>query len=295
LSERREALGAVAAAIAAATGFAVEPRWTRHGGSSFHETWRLDLGRTPFFVKINTPEHASMLDAEADGLRALGAANAVQVPTPIACGVAGEYAYLALGWLEFGRGGRDATLGLALAQLHRTTAPRFGGPRPNTIGTTPQDNAWSDDWAAFFRDRRIAPQLELAARRGHEGSLQRDGERLLATIPALLAGHAPEPSLLHGDLWAGNAAALATGEPAIFDPATYYGDRESDLAMTELFGGFDRDFYAAYREAWPLPTGYETRRTLYNLYHVLNHLNLFGGGYRAQAETMMGRLLALVR
>ena len=171
-------------------------------------------------------------------------------------------------------------------------APRFGWPRDNTIGTTPQVNAWGDDWAEFFRDRRIAPQLALAARNGHGGALQRDGERLLAAIPALLAGHAPAPSLLHGDLWSGNAACLATGEPVIFDPAVYYGDREADLAMTELFGGFGADFYAAYRDAWPLPDGYERRRTLYNLYHVLNHLNLFGGGYGAQAETMIARLLA---
>jgi fructosamine-3-kinase len=296
LSEGSEGLSAVGAAIAAVTDLAaVGPRWTRHGGSSFHETWRLDLGRTRFFVKINTPEHAAMLDAEADGLRALGAANAVRVPTPLACGVAGGYAYLALEWLEFDRGGRDAALGRALAQLHRTTAPRFGGPRPNTIGTTPQDNTWSDDWAVFFRDRRIAPQLELAARQGHRGTLQDDGERLLAAIPELLAGHTLAPSLLHGDLWSGNAAALATGEPAIFDPAVYYGDREADVAMTELFGGFGRDFHAAYRDAWPLSPGHEMRRTLYNLYHVLNHLNLFGGGYRAQAEAMMGRLLSEVR
>jgi len=296
LTQEPDRLGGVAAAIRAAAGLAVVgPRWTRRGGSSFHETWRLDLGRTPFFVKINTPAHAAMLDAEADGLRALGATNAVRVPAPIACGVAGEYAYLALEWLEFGRGGHDSALGHALAQLHRTTSPRFGGARPNTIGTTPQDNAWSHDWAAFFRDRRIAPQLMLAARNGHRGTLQRDGERLLAAIPALLAGHTPAPSLLHGDLWSGNAAALTTGEPAIFDPATYYGDREADLAMTELFGGFGRDFYVAYCDAWPLSPGYEMRRTLYNLYHVLNHLNLFGGGYRAQAEAMIGRLLAELR
>jgi len=295
LTEGNELLQPVAAAIAAVTRLAaVDARWTRHGGSSFHETWRLDLSRAEFFVKVNTPEHAAMLDGEARGLRALAVAHAVRVPVPIASGVAGNCAYLALEWLNLGRGGRDAELGRALARLHRTTAPRFGGPSANTIGTTPQDNAWSDDWAAFFRDRRIAPQLKLAARNGHHGELQRNGERLLATIPALLAGHAAVPSLLHGDLWSGNAAALANGEPVIFDPAMYYGDREADLAMTELFGGFDRAFYAAYRDAWPLPPGYEVRRTLYNLYHVLNHLNLFGGGYRAQAESMIARLLAEV-
>jgi len=287
---------AAAAAVAAAARLsAASARWSHGGGSSFHETWRLDLGGAAFFVKINGRSFATMLEAEADGLGTLGAANAVRVPASIACGVAGECAYLALEWLDFGRGGRDAALGRALAGLHRTAAPRFGGPRANTIGTTAQDNAWTDDWAAFFRDRRIAPQLALAAANGHGGTLQRDGERLLAAIPALLAGHVPTPSLLHGDLWSGNAARLANGEPVVFDPAVYYGDREADLAMTELFGGFGDDFYATYRDAWPLPAGYEMRRTLYNLYHVLNHLNLFGGGYLARAEAMISRLLGEVR
>jgi fructosamine-3-kinase len=267
-------------------------RWTRLGASSFNDTWRLDLGPAAYFIKVNTVARAPMLEAEADGLRELGAARAVRVPTPVACGVSGDSAYLALEWLDLRHGGRDAALGRALAELHRTTAPRFGGHRPNTIGTTPQDNAWADDWAAFLRDRRIAPQLALAARNGHRGALERDGGRLLAAIPELLAGHHPAPSLLHGDLWAGNAAALASDEPVIFDPAVYYGDRETDLAMTELFGGFNASFHAAYREAWPLAAGYERRRTLYNLYRVLNHLNLFGGGYLAQAEAMIAELLA---
>ncbi len=203
-------------------------------------------------------------------------------------------AFLALEWLDFEGGGRDAELGRALAELHRVTGREFGWHRDNTIGTTPQRNATADDWATFFRDRRIAPQLAFAADNGYRGRLQSDGERLLAAIPGLLAGHAPPPSLLHGDLWSGNAARLATGEPVIFDPAVYYGDREADLAMTELFGGFGADFHAAYREAWPIDAGYSLRRTLYNLYHVLNHLNLFGGGYLGQAEAMIRRLLAEV-
>jgi fructosamine-3-kinase len=283
------------AAVAHAVGASGPADWMRLGASSFNETWRLDLGSAAYFVKVNTAERAAMLEAEAEGLRQLAAAKTVRVPSPIACGVAGAHAHLALEWLDLGDGGRDAALGRALAALHRSSAPRFGWHRSNTIGATPQDNTWGDDWAAFFRDRRIAPQITLAARKGHLGALQRDGERLLAAIPALLADHAPSPSLLHGDLWSGNAARLASGEPVIFDPAVYYGDREADLAMTELFGGFGAEFHAAYREAWPLAAGYDVRRTLYNLYHVLNHLNLFGGGYRAQADAMIARLLAEVR
>lgn len=286
------AVAAVRAALDAADGSA---RWTACGGSALNDAWRLDVGGGRYFVKVNAASRLAMLEAEADGLAALGRCGAIRVPTPIAHAASGEVAFLVLEWLDFAGGGRDATLGRALAQLHRTTGPRVGWHRDNTIGTTPQLNAWSDDWATFLRDRRLAPQLALAAASGHRGALQRDGERLLAALPALLAGHAPAPSLLHGDLWSGNAARLASGEPVVFDPAVHFGDREADLAMTELFGGFGADFYAAYREAWPLADGYPVRRTLYNLYHVLNHLNLFGGGYRAQAEAMIARLLAEAR
>jgi protein-ribulosamine 3-kinase len=284
-----------AAALAAIGGGHGTARWTDCGGSSLNATWRLDSGGDRYFVKVNTAVRLPMLEAEADGLRALGGAGAIPVPAPVAHGAVGKVAFLVLEWLDLGSGGRDAVLGRALAALHRTTAPRHGWRRDNTIGTTPQANAWSDDWAAFFRDRRLAPQLALAARNGHGGALRRDGERLLAAVPELLRGHAPLPSLLHGDLWSGNAARLASGEPVIFDPAVYHGDREADLAMTELFGGFSADFHAAYREAWPLDAGYPLRRTLYNLYHVLNHANLFGGGYVGQAEGMIGRLLAEAR
>lgn len=288
--------GAAVAALRAAPDNAGGPaRWTACGGSALNEAWRLDVDGARYFVKVNAASRLPMLEAEADGLAALGAAGALRVPKPIAHGASGDAAFLVLEWLEFGRGGRDAALGRALAELHRVTGPRFGWHRDNTIGTTPQLNAWGEGWAVFFRDRRIAPQLALAAANGHCGALQRDGERLREAIPALLAGHAPAPSLLHGDLWSGNAARLASGEPVVFDPAVYHGDREADLAMTELFGGFGADFYAAYRDAWVLDEGYPVRRTLYNLYHVLNHLNLFGGGYRAQAETMIARLLAETR
>jgi len=275
-------------------GDAGAPRWVSLGGSSLNELWRVDLGANAYFIKANVASRLPMLQAEADGLSELAQAKAIRVPVPAACGRAYGASFLALEWLNIGAGGRDAALGRALAQLHRTTAPQFGWYRDNTIGTTPQSNAWCDDWAEFFRDCRIAPQLALA-RRHDRKQLQRDGETLLAAIPVLLAGYSPVPSLVHGDLWSGNAARLARGEPVIFDPACYYGDRETDLAMAELFGGFDESFFAAYREIWPADPGYPTRRTLYNLYHVLNHLNLFGAGYLERAETMTDRLLAEVR
>jgi fructosamine-3-kinase len=269
-----------------------ELRWQSLGGSALNATWRLDAPGSVWFVKVSRADRLPMLEAEAEGLALLAASGAVRVPRPLACGSDGTHAFLALEWLDIGAGGHDATLGRALAALHRHTASRFGWHRDNTIGTTPQLNAWHDDWAAFFAACRLRPQLEWVRERGFPRAAQDAGARLADAVPRLLAGHRPVPSLLHGDLWSGNAGALATGEPVLFDPAVHYGDREADLAMTELFGGFGRAFYAAYEDAWPLPPGYARRRQLYNLYHVLNHANLFGGGYVAQAQRMIGELLA---
>ena len=137
--------------------------------------------------------------------------------------------------------------------------------------------------------------MELAAQNGYSGALQQDGDTLLAHLDAFFDGYTPAPSLLHGDLWGGNHGYLADGAPVIFDPAVYIGDRECDLAMTELFGGFAPDFHAAYSAVWPLDAGCAVRKTLYNLYHVLNHANLFGGGYAAQAERMIAQLMAHIR
>jgi fructosamine-3-kinase len=273
-------------------------RWVAAGRTGWGDAWTLHVEKRRYFVKSAAGRHADMLEAEADGLRALASTQAIRVPQVRAAGAAGGVAYLVLEWLDMRAGGRGAALGRALAALHRAPAPagprgeRFGWARDNWIGGTPQANGWSDDWCAFFGDRRLAPQFALAARNGHRGALQRDGERLLEALPLLLRGRDPAPSLVHGDLWSGNAALLASGEPVVFDPAVYVGDREADLAMTELFGGFDAGFRAAYQDAWPLDDGYALRRDLYNLYHVLNHVNLFGGGYRAQAEGLLGRLLA---
>ena len=191
--------------------------------------------------------------------------------------------------------GDAAQLGWQLAQQHRVGAPQFGWSRDNWIGATPQPNAWMDDWVSFWRDQRLGFQLRLAANNGYGGALQRDGDTLRAHLDAFFEGYMPVPSLLHGDLWGGNHGFLSGGEPVIFDPAAYFGDRECDLAMTELFGGFAPAFHAAYREAWALDAGYAVRKTLYNLYHILNHANLFGGGYAAQAARMTAQLLAHIR
>ena len=204
---------------------------------------------------------------------------AIRVPEPVCHGTVGEQAYLVMEYVPMGRPGRDAAeqAGRRLAAMHRTSREAFGWHRGNTIGSTPQPNDSDPNWLSFWRERRLGFQLQLASRNGYH-SLREPGERLLEGLSALLE-HSPAPSLLHGDLWGGNLGYDAEGEPLIYDPAVYYGDREADLAMTELFGGFPGHFYAAYEEAWPLPEGYRVRKTLYNLYHIINHANMFGGGY----------------
>ena len=235
-----------------------------------------------------------MLIAEAEGLRELASAHAVRIPEVYECGVSDDHAFLAIERIEVASATAEceALLGEQLAAQHRVTKPAFGWHRDNTIGRTPQRNAWCTDWVEFYRERRLRFQLDLAYTNGFASLLEMRGERLLACLPALLAGHTPQPSLLHGDLWGGNWLAGAGGVPYLFDPAVYYGDREADLAMTHLFGGFGAAFYRAYESAWPLEAGHAMRRELYNLYHVLNHANLFAGGYARQAREMIDGLLA---
>ncbi|MBI5908776.1 MAG: fructosamine kinase family protein [Betaproteobacteria bacterium] len=260
------------------------------GGGCIHSAFRVTDGGQSWFVKVNGASRADLFAAEADGLHAL-AQTPVRVPRVISRGETGEQSFLVLEWLNLSAGApRDyAKLGEQLARLHALAGPHHGWRRDNYIGSTPQRNAADASWPRFFGSARLAPQLALAGRNGH-AALCAKGEELFEALPRLFGAHAPRPSLLHGDLWGGNAAFLADGTPVIFDPATYYGDREADLAMTELFGGFPEDFYAAYRAHAPLDSGYRVRKMLYKLYHVLNHANLFGGGYVAQAEKMMDRL-----
>lgn len=266
-------------------------------GGSIHRSYRWQCGGTPLFVKVGDGDGAAGLEAEAAGLQALADAKAARVPRVLARGRAGATAFLALEWIESRPAGRAAEqkLGEQLAAQHRVTAERFGFDGDNFIGRTPQPNGWLSDWEEFYRERRLRHQLALAVQNGFAELLETPGARLLEAVAALLAGHRPQASLLHGDLWAGNWLADSLGEPVIFDPAVYYGDREADLAMTRLFGGFGRAFYDAYLGEAPLPAGHAVRAELYNLYHVLNHANLFGGGYARQARASIDHLLAEVR
>ncbi len=265
------------------------------GGGCSHRAFVLEGRGERCFVKLNEAAALPMFEAERDGLEALAAAGTFRVPRALGCGIIDGQAWLALEWLELGSiGGRQEAIafGRALAALHRARGPLHGWRRDNFIGATPQANPRRESWPGFFAEARLRPQLALAAMR--HPALAEKGELLAEKLPALFLDYRPLPSLLHGDLWHGNAA-MCGGQPAVFDPAVFWGDRETDLAMTELFGGFPESFYAAYCEAWPLAQGHATRRTLYQLYHVLNHLNLFGSGYLRQAERMIGGLLAELR
>lgn len=262
-------------------------------GGDINQAYLLQDGSRRIFIKLNSASRRSMFEAEYQALQVMQATDTLRVPTPYCTGVAAAQAFIAMEYIELSSGNQKSQelLGQQLAAMHRVTAQQFGWHRDNTIGSTLQCNEQQDDWLVFWRDQRIGVQLQLLAQHGYTGRIQSLGEQLLTELPRLMAAHQPRPSMLHGDLWSGNYAFDGQGQPFIFDPALYYGDREADLAMTELFGGFPARFYDAYREAYPLDEGYEHRKILYNLYHVLNHGNLFGGGYINQAERMIGQLL----
>jgi fructosamine-3-kinase len=261
-------------------------------GGDISAAWRVRSAGADFFVKTAPASAAEMFSAEAEGLDALANSGAIRVPHVFAAGNTDSDAFLVCEWLDL-EPGNDAVercLGEQLAALHRVTAEQYGWHRDNTIGLTPQQNDRSDNWVDFFRQHRLAFQLKLAAENGFEGELQTAGAQLMKRLPVFFDNAMPKASLLHGDLWSGNWASCDS-EPVLFDPAVYYGDRETDLAMTRLFGGFGPAFYAAYEASWPLPEGHTERQSLYQLYHVLNHLNLFGSAYLEKAISLMRTLL----
>lgn len=244
------------------------------------------------FVKTAPAAELAMFEAEAAGLEELRRAGEIRVPEVLAVGLRDGRSFIELERMHFSTPSArtEERLGRQLARLHGHTERQFGWYRDNTIGPTPQRNDVRDDWVTFFRESRLRFQLDLAARHGHGGELQDLGSRLLDVLPSFFDDYRPVASLVHGDLWGGNWGAV-DGQPVVFDPAVYYGDRETDIAMTMLFGGFSRPFYRAYSAAWPLAAGSEARLRLYQLYHVLNHLNLFGGGYHGQALRLLRSLV----
>ncbi|MFM2312906.1 MAG: hypothetical protein RLZZ04_2182 [Cyanobacteriota bacterium] len=283
----------IAQAISQETGkqFAIANRKSISGGC-INQGYQVSSQDRTYFVKLNDASQVEMFAAEALGLQQMYATQTITVPQPICWGTAGNSSFIVLQWLDLGAGSNSSwtAMGHQLAAMHRAVSNQgFGWSRNNTIGSTPQINTWMNNWADFFAEQRIGFQLKLAQRCG---SSFPETNRVVDAVREQLANRQPQASLLHGDLWSGNGAIGSDGAPIIFDPATYYGDRETDLAMTELFGGFPAAFYDGYNEAWSLDRGYSQRKSIYNLYHILNHFNLFGGGYANQARTIIQQLIS---
>ncbi|MEL7083631.1 MAG: fructosamine kinase family protein [Cyanobacteria bacterium J06597_1] len=268
------------------------------GGGAANTSHRIDGTvngeQRSFFAKLGSLAESERFRTEALSLKAMHDTNTIRVPEPICWGSLDGSTYLVMDFLQLGGApaGGPEKLGEQLAAMHRHTSDRFGWELSNTIGASPQQNGWSSNWIEFFQDKRLGFQLRLARRNGHSGRWMDDAERVIDRLPTFFDGYDPEPSILHGDLWSGNYGYDRQGNPVIFDPALYYGDREADLAMTELFGGFPAQFYRSYDTAFPLDPGYSRRKILYNLYHLLNHLNIFGTGYMGQVQRSIQQLLS---
>jgi len=265
-------------------------------GGCIHHAVCLQTDKGRLFLKINTIDSAANFSAEVDGLNLL--APHIRVPNDALTGVIEQQAFLLMEWLDISSnssGNRaEEALGEQIATLHRQGAHAFGLNQDNFIGASPQRNVWERNWPDFFANHRLKPQLDWAESRGLPAATREAGYRLVDEINLFFTDYHPTPSLIHGDLWGGNHGFLRDGTPVLFDPAVYYADREAEIAMTELFGGFSHRARQAYESVWPLDAGYAQRRNLYNLYHILNHFNLFGGSYGQQAERMIRQLLAEV-
>lgn len=260
------------------------------GGGDINDAAQVVTQHEQYFVKWNIRPPARMFAVEARGLQLLKSAHAARVPEVIA--VIDKPPALLLEWID-ARGSKSdisELLGEQLAQQHRTIGEAYGLDHDNYIGSNQQSNKRSSSWIDFFRDHRLGFQMELARRNGYMNATRASMlERVMARLSEWIDEGTCAPSLLHGDLWGGNFIVGPDAEPVLIDPAVYYGEREAEIAFTELFGGFGSKFYAAYKSTWPLAHGYADRRDLYNLYHLLNHLNLFGEGYGASVDSILQR------
>jgi protein-ribulosamine 3-kinase len=260
------------------------------GGGCINYGGRLNTSKGSFFLKWNDEKKfPGMFEAEAKGLKQLGV-SIINIPAVIGFGSGGVFQFLLLEFIESKAGGPKywQRLGRQLAALHQVSSSAFGLDHNNYIGSLKQFNEQQSSWVDFFIEKRLHIQLMLAAERGLASvELTAKFERLYGMLPSLLPEEAP--SLLHGDLWAGNLLANEKEEPYLIDPAVYFGCREVDLAMTELFGRFDDEFYRSYDEVFPLQHGYQERVDLYNLYPLLVHVNLFGRSYLSQINSVLDR------
>ncbi len=269
---------------------------TSVSGGSINDCYQAGTDRQYYFVKLNSSQRLHMFETEAAGLLELDKNSELRIPKVICSGVTQGYSFLVLEWLNLqaANARSDQLLGERLALLHAKQQSYYGWHDDNYIGSTHQPNQTSYDWVDFFGQHRLGFQLELAVRNGASSQLLDKGDYLKQNLSSYFIDYSPYPSLMHGDLWGGNYAMDEAGNPVIFDPASYYGDREADIAMTELFGGFGLGFFEAYQNTLQLDPGYSNRKKLYLLYHVLNHFNLFGSSYAGQASSLMDDLSRVI-
>jgi fructosamine-3-kinase len=254
-----------------------------------HKAYKISDGKQHFFVKINEKIHLTNFEVEVDGLEHLSNTQLFKVPNFICTGLVSNHSFLVLEYINMSQGNEQSWFhfGQTLAELHKTqTQQMYGWQEDNFIGLTPQSNLWQKKWSCFFAEQRIGFMLQLLS---EKGLVLANIDTVVESIKSLLTGHNPKPSMLHGDLWQGNAG-FHKNQPVLFDPAFYFGDRETDLAMTELFGRFPVHFYQGYADIWPLEVDYEYRKPIYQLYHVLNHALLFGGHYIESAKITLKNL-----
>lgn len=258
-------------------------------GGDTHQAFKISDGKKRFFVKTNSAEFIHNFQCESTGLERLRNTDIVRIPRPICHGIAEQQSFLVLEHITLKEADEKSwfDLGCALAKLHQQTHQRYGADANNYLGPTQQPNGWSDDWAAFFAEHRIGYMLQKLAEHAIRFV---DIDQAISSVKTHLKDHQPKPSLLHGDLWVGNVG-FHNHQPVIFDPAYYFGDRETDLAMSELFAGFPPAFYDGYQQTWPLDSGYQQRKIIYQLYHILNHALLFGGHYTKSAKSTFEQLV----
>lgn len=261
------------------------------GGGSINNAYKVSDGERDFFVKTNRRSLAFMFEAEMLALNTLHETRAILTPKPLISGIFESDSFLVMQYMDLSGPVDSALFGEKMANLHQHYAERYGFDIDNSIGSTPQINAWDSNWVHFWQKNRLGYQLELCKQNGYAHQLYDLGQKLIEKTPYFFQSYTPKPSLLHGDLWSGNWSATPHSEPVIFDPASYYGDQEADLAMTELFGHPGIHFYEHYKEHNPINDGYAVRKLFYNVYHLLNHANLFGGGYIQQSINSIEQLL----
>jgi protein-ribulosamine 3-kinase len=264
---------------------------TAIGGGSINSAYQLtSQTQKHYFIKLNDAYLIDMFSAEFDALNEMAQCDSIDTPAPICYAELGSQCFIAMEYMSLQHRGNHFQFGQNLAKMHKISQQQFGWKRHNVIGSSPQSNKQSKNWIEFWRTQRLLPQFEMLYQKGHQTLFKHKADYLLSGLDDFFQDHQPIASMLHGDLWSGNYAFDTQGHGVIFDPALYYGDRETDLAMTELFGGFSNDFYKGYQEEYALADSYKKRKPMYNLYHVLNHANLFGGSYINQALSIMDKL-----